>query len=232
MTSKSFQFDYKDLNLTVEGIGDMMGYKEGEDRSLVSDLINDILKEASNICNIKAQYNIYNEIHIDNLTWSIEVSGVIFDVKKIIFSQLKKAESLAVFLCTAGEQFSLLSRQAMAGRDLLRGYIIDFVGSEVTEAAADLLQAELENSLGVTGMKITNRYSPGYCGWNVAEQHKLFSLIPGNNCGITLNDSALMEPVKSVSGIIGAGRNVSRFDYTCRICDMPGCIYRERRPGN
>ncbi|MCK7538940.1 MAG: hypothetical protein MZV63_52410 [Marinilabiliales bacterium] len=47
---------------------------------------------------------------------------------------------------------------------------------------------------------ITNRFSPGYCGWDVAEQHKLFSFFKDNFCGITLTESALMNPVKSVSG--------------------------------
>jgi hypothetical protein len=78
-------------------------------------------------------------------------------------------------------------------------------------------------------MKITNRYSPGYCDWNVGEQHKLFSFFPDNYCGIRLTPSALMDPVKSVSGIIGIGENVKRNDYTCRVCDMKDCIYRRSR---
>ena len=77
--------------------------------------------------------------------------------------------------------------------------------------------------------RITNRYSPGYCGWQVAEQHKLFQLIPDNYCGIRLTESALMDPVKSVSGIIGIGENVKINPYTCRMCDMPDCVYRKVR---
>jgi hypothetical protein len=41
----------------------------------------------------------------------------------------------------------------------------------------------------------------------VAEQHKLFSLLPPGICGITLSDSALMHPIKSVSGITGIGKH-------------------------
>jgi hypothetical protein len=80
-----------------------------------------------------------------------------------------------------------------------------------------------------SGMKITNRYSPGYCGWDVSEQHKLFRLIPDNFCGIRLTESALMDPVKSNSGIIGIGESVKMNPYTCSLCDLKECAYRKVR---
>ena len=130
---------------------------------------------------------------------------LIFRQIKLIFGQLKKADSLAVFLCTAGEEIGIRTRKAMAGGDPLTGYIYDIIGSIVVDAAADRMQSELEKSVLSAGKKITNRYSPGYCGWDVSEQHKLFRLVPDNFCGIRLTDSALMDPVKSISGIIGIG---------------------------
>jgi hypothetical protein len=40
-----------------------------------------------------------------------------------------------------------------------------------------------------------------------------------------------MEPVKSISGIIGIGENVRRRPYTCNLCDLKDCIYRKSREG-
>jgi hypothetical protein len=117
----------------------------------------------------------------------------------------------------------------MQERDFLRGYIYDVIGSEIVEAAADLMQADLERTMLNSGSKITNRYSPGYCNWDVAEQHKLFKLIPNNYCGIKLTQSALMDPVKSISGIIGVGKNVKYSRYTCSICGQADCVYRRIR---
>ena len=117
----------------------------------------------------------------------------------------------------------------MKERDLLKGYIYDVVGSEIVEAAADLMQESLEKAMIAAGKKITNRYSPGYCGWDVAEQHKLFQLLPDNFCRIRLTESALMDPVKSVSGLIGIGANVRMNPYTCSLCDLKDCIYRKVR---
>jgi cobalamin-dependent methionine synthase I len=91
------------------------------------------------------------------------------------------------------------------------------------------MQEDLEKNIIDAGKKITNRYSPGYCGWDVAEQHKLFQLIPDNYCGIHLTPSALMDPVKSISGMIGIGENVRSNPYTCKMCDMKDCVYRRVR---
>jgi len=229
MTKETFQYNFTDLKLSVAQIEEVMGYKEGEDRDLVTELIREILKETEEICNVKAEYIIYDNVLFKNEDKTIEIDSIVFQIEKIVFGQIKKSESIAVFLCTAGEEIGIRSRKAMQERDLLKGYVYDVIGSEIVEAAADLMQNELEGAMGSTDRKITNRYSPGYCNWNVAEQHKLFQLVPDNFCGIRLTDSALMDPVKSVSGIIGIGTDVKYNAYTCNLCDMKDCIYRRSR---
>jgi hypothetical protein len=227
MNNSTFQFDFKDLGLTVAQIETVIGYNEGDDREFVNSLIDELLKESEKISRVRAQYTIFNDIKFNSEDKSAEINTVVFNVKKIVFSQIRKADYVAVFLCTAGEEIGVRSRKAMQERDLLTGYIYDVIGSEVVEAAADLMQDDLERAAIASGLKITNRYSPGYCDWYVAEQHKLFSLVPNNFCGIRLTESALMDPVKSVSGIIGIGKNVKLNPYTCGMCDMKNCIYRK-----
>lgn len=229
MNYKTYKFDFKDLNLSSSQIETVLGYKEGEDRELVTSLIDEILAESQEICNIKAEYLVYNNLQFENIAKSVSINNIIFHVKKIVFAQLKKSDSVAIFLCTAGAEIGIRSRKSMRERDFLNGYIYDVIGSEIVEAAADLMQEDLEKTILDSGKKITNRYSPGYCGWDVAEQHKLFQLIPDNYCGIHLTLSALMDPVKSVSGIIGIGENVKSNPYTCRMCDMKDCMYRRVR---
>ena len=107
--------------------------------------------------------------------------------------------------------------------------MVDAVASELVEAAMNHIQDRLAETVGADGRHITNRFSPGYCCWPVSEQHKLFSLLPRGFCGITLTESALMLPIKSVSGIIGIGHNVSKMDYPCKLCDMRDCIYRRKQ---
>lgn len=226
-TNSTLRFGFEDLKLKGSQIESVLGYKEGEDTEIVSDLIWQILAECSEITEIKAQYVIYNDACFNAENKSVEINKIHFDIHKIIFGQLNKSESIAVFLCTAGEEVGIRSRAAMKDRDFLRGYVYDVIGSEIVEAAGDLLQADLARNIMGSGKKNTNRFSPGYCGWDVAEQHKLFKLIPENYCGISLTSSALMDPVKSISGFIGIGENVKYNPYACRMCNQLDCVYRK-----
>jgi hypothetical protein len=227
MTHKTFHFNYDDLDIDLTQIEKVLGYGEGNDRDIVDFLIAEILSEQGLFGAIKAEYKICDEIEFIESDKSVTVNNVNFEIHKILFGQLKKAGAIAFFLCTAGPEIGVRSRKSLAEGDPLKGYIYDMLGSIAVDAAADLMQAELEKTIVASGKKITNRYSPGYCGWHVSEQHKLFRLFPENYCGIRLTDSALMHPIKSISGIIGIGRNVRYIQNTCSLCEMKQCSYRD-----
>jgi len=226
MTDSTFLFDFKDLRINASQIESILGYKEGEDLEIVNEIIKEIINESHEFCSIKAEYKIYEGINFFSSDKSIEVNKINFQIKKIVYGQIKKSDSIALFLCTAGAETGIRGKNAMYGGDPLKGYIYDVFGSVIVDAAADLMQEELGKSVFSYGRKITNRYSPGYCGWDVAEQHKLFQLVPDNYCGIRLTDSALMDPIKSISGIIGIGEGVKYNPYTCNLCDLKDCTYR------
>jgi len=113
---------------------------------------------------------------------------------------------------------------------MLRAYIVDAIASETVEQVAGWLENKIADHAQERAWKITNRYSPGYCGWSVEEQHKFFSLLPDGFCGISLTPSALMIPIKSVSGVIGLGPEVNRGAYQCSICDLKDCFRRTDEP--
>lgn len=104
-------------------------------------------------------------------------------------------------------------------------YVLDVIGSVIVEKAMDEIQKKLEDDMKLNGLGISDRFSPGYCDWNVSDQHKLFRLLPENFCGIRLSESSLMNPIKSVSGIIGLGENLKQLGYQCHWCNDPNCIY-------
>jgi len=226
MEYSTFQINYGDLDIDLSQIENVLGYGEGDDRMIVNSVIEEMLKEPELFSNIRAEYRIFDEIEFVSSDKSVNVSGVNFSINKILYGQLGHSDSLALFLCTAGAEPGIRSRSAMSEGDPLTAYIYDLIGSIVVDAATDLLQSELEHKIISAGRKITNRYSPGYCGWDVSEQHKLFRLFPDNFCGITLTDSALMDPVKSISGLIGIGKNVRFNKYTCSLCDLRECSFR------
>jgi hypothetical protein len=73
-------------------------------------------------------------------------------------------------------------------------------------------------------------YSPGYCGWHISGQKKLFAYLHPERIGITLNNSYLMTPLKSVTGVLVAGPpEIHRFkpDFPfCRHCRTYSCLER------
>jgi len=78
------------------------------------------------------------------------------------------------------------------------------------------------------GLRVTNRISPGYADWDVAEQHALFRLCPGAPVGVTLNSACFMTPGKSISLLVGAGARarVDHYFSQCARCWMRDCAYR------
>jgi hypothetical protein len=146
-----------------------------------------------------------------------------FHLGPIITRQLAGATHFAVFLATAGAEFE----EWMKSHDMFESFIADALGSVVAERTADEMEKALQASIDKLRWKRTNRFSPGYCEWATAEQRQLIPLLgTPNPCGIRLTESALMWPVKSVSGIIGLGEHVSYHDYACRLCPLTQCFRR------
>jgi hypothetical protein len=225
----TYGFSFNDLAITGAKLETVMGYKPGAIPETLSKIIKEILSSAADHCHIQGGLIIKDNLRFNNRTYQLFVENIDFHLHKIIYRQIKSAGSIAIFACTAGQGISDWSKKLMAEGDLTAGYIIDVVGSEVVEAAVDKLQLMLSEQMTAAGLKISNRFSPGYCRWNVSEQHQLFSLLPDNFCSIRLSSTALMHPLKSVSGIIGIGKDVSFNPYICHVCDVKNCLYRDRK---
>lgn len=156
-------------------------------------------------------------------------SEITFECGKIISSQLRGIEGLVIFTSTLGRDYDKWFKSLFDSGDPLQGYIADLIGSVTVEAAVDVLENKIVAELSKQNMKCSNRYSPGYCDWNVSEQKKLFSFLPDKFCGIELTESSLMVPIKSVSGIIGFGKNIKKKAYACQICTQENCYLNKMK---
>lgn len=152
-----------------------------------------------------------------------------FHLGHIIEHQLTGAEAYAFFICTAGTAFEAYQQRLSREGDMVRTFIADALGSVVAERCADSMEQCLQSSIDKLGWNHTNRFSPGYCGWHVSEQQRLFPLFGGQTCGVMLTDSSLMVPIKSVSGVIGLGPSVRHLDYSCGLCNYDKCYKRKRQ---
>ncbi len=149
-----------------------------------------------------------------------ECGGTAFATGPEIARQLEASQRLALFVGTVGGGYEQLRRDYASQDETLLAYVLDAAGSEWAEGVADRVEREVQSLAKADGMAISNRYSPGYCGWRVNEQHGLFALLPRDFCGIALNGSAMMTPMKSVSGVIGLGRGLKYNAYRCDLCNL------------
>ena len=153
----------------------------------------------------------------------LRMCGQEFHPGPVIARQLAGATHFAIFVATAGVEFEEWRKRD----DLLESFIADAIGSVVAERCADEMEKALQASIEKLGWKRTNRFSPGYCEWSTDEQRLLVPLLGDPNpCGVWLTESALMWPVKSVSGIIGLGEHVIYRDYSCQRCQLTHCFRR------
>ena len=143
-----------------------------------------------------------------------------------------KAASLSLFAATVGLPISRKIESLFAANDFALGYVLDAVASEAAERIAErletLVSADVLKSAGAGIVSL--RYSPGYCGWHISGQKRLFERLKPEEIGITLNSSFLMQPLKSISGVIVSAEreyHLIKNNYSfCAACPHRSC--RER----
>jgi len=150
-----------------------------------------------------------------------------------------RAERLALFAVTLGPAVTREITARFELHDPATGCMLDSIASLAADrlaAAAQrrYLEEVLRAEAGAAGWRAL-RYSPGYCGWDISAQRRLFEALRPERIGISLRESFLMDPLKSVSGVILVGpREIHEFDTDypcCGQCQTHGCRERLRSLG-
>ncbi len=222
---QEYKYSSTDIKIEVSEIEELIGYEKGEAPESIVELIDQALIDSQNFCNFRGGFRILDDVVINTSVNSIQINDLIFYPGKIVTTHLKNSTSVALFICTAGADISEHSNKTAVEGDPLLGYIFDVIGSVMAEKVTEKIQDKIVEFITGNGLKISDRFSPGYCDWSVSEQQKLFSLLPKNFCGITLSENSLMNPIKSVSGIIGIGTANKQLGYQCNWCNDLNCIY-------
>lgn len=226
MTNKTFQLSFGELKVNRQDLYDLAGH-QSKGLEDFPDVVDAVFSDAGQRIRAKGGYHLYplEACRKDALC----INGQEFNTGSIIAKPFRKAACVAVFACTAGPEVKAACDAFFYRGESLMAYVMDILGTVVVEKAMDHITAELSKEAADTGWLTTNRYSPGYCGWHVQEQQKLWALLPSGFCGIHLNASSLMDPVKSISGLMGLGEQVKKTPYACPICTMEHCPYRNGR---
>lgn len=178
---------------------------------------------------------IFSEISIP--AFAVVYYGEALNEKRTPLDRIfRRADNLALFAVTIGEQVIEKVDELFRSNEYALGSMLDSIASAGAEKAADVIEDFFYNLLAKRdkanqATKIL-RYSPGYCGWHVSGQKKLFAYLCPEDIGITLLDSFIMRPLKSISGVLVAGkREIHVFEDTypiCRRCEDHSCRERLR----
>ena len=220
--------NYHDLRLSLADVCEQMGYGDATPDDDVMAEVRAVGDMAAAVARPRFCYMLADGT-LDLVRDTLTIGGTELHVGRIISRQLRDSEAFALFVATAGAEFEDLQMRLKDDDDMVRTFIADSFGSVIAERTADIMEECLQGELDGRGWRHTNRFSPGYCGWHVSEQQRLFPLFGVERpCGVRLTESSLMVPIKSVSGVIGLGPGVRKLEYSCGLCDYKDCYKRKR----
>ena len=106
-------------------------------------------------------------------------------------------------------------------------YVLDCMGSVAVENMVEGFHQHMMARYASLDKGVSYRFSPGYCDWPITEQKNLFGLFDSEKIGITLLDSCLMWPRKSISGVFGIYNDTQKAPYNpCQDCSKKNCNTR------
>ena len=107
--------------------------------------------------------------------------------------------------------------------------VLQACAAAMIEAVCDDVNENIRKEALEEGLHAHPRYSPGYGDLPLQFQKTVFSLIRlPKEIGLTLNDSLLMSPAKSVTALIGLSEEpCPETDQSCETCAMSqSCSFR------
>lgn len=198
-----------------------MGYRDAVPEERVQDLVLQLRERLVPQATLRYMYQIVEAEKLSSR--QVRFAGKTFTPEGIICSYLQGMTHALLFVGTAGWEYNRAKEALKAEDDIVADFIADAIGSVLAETTVARMEQEYDGP-----ETLSMPYSPGYCNWDIREQHLLFSLFPDGPCGIILSDSSLMAPEKSVSGFFALGETLQRQPYHCQICKNTKCYKRRK----
>jgi hypothetical protein len=221
LTNREIEPSYNDI-LASQG-------KDASFSDIMKDIVNKAFQEFKNLAHARG---ILKGIEKDLFGDILYGQGK--NEKSPVDDIYEKADSLTLFALTLGEDLSDKVTVLFENKNYPLGYLLDTLASIASENSVRILENIIHNKY-ISSNKVKKNlkvlsYSPGYCGWDLSGQAKLFEFLKPGNIGITLNENYLMWPLKSVSGVLIAGdKRIHKFKskyQSCKNCKDKSWVNR------
>lgn len=117
-------------------------------------------------------------------------------------------------------------------------FFMEMYGSAVVEQLITVASGRICAWADQNGLAALPPYSPGYTGWDVSDQIKLWELIHARNGhplpgDLQVLETGMLRPKKSLLAVVGLTSQLERVRaraklIPCENCSLPGCQYRRR----
>lgn len=187
-----------------------------------SKIARDILDLIDNVAPVIRPKAIYEVSFIQNRDYdTVDIGGVIFK-SRVLRANLDKIERVFPYIATCGREVDEI---ATPSGDLLMQFWMDSIKEMTLDAIRKYLVNHLKERYALGEL---SKMSPGEGSqelWPIEQQRQLFSIFDnvGGLIGVTLTDSLMMVPIKSVSGIFFP-TEIS-FE-SCQLCPREVCPRR------
>ena len=142
---------------------------------------------------------------------------------------LKNADRLLLFAASVGAPFDRLI-QRYSRIEPSKALIMQAIGAERVESLCDVFCASINSELCKDGKRLTTRVSPGYGDISLELQRDIFAVLDcPRKIGLTLDESLLMSPSKSVTALCGVVDSAEKpAGNKCAACDKTDCRFRNQ----
>lgn len=147
-----------------------------------------------------------------------------------------KANTAMLVAVSAGQECEAHARELWQDNKPDEYFFLEMFGSAVVEHLVTLASGRICGWADANRMVALPHYSPGYSGWDVADQVKLWELIrPRNGRALPgelqVLDTGMLRPKKSLLAVVGITADLERARQfaklvPCENCALPACQYR------
>lgn len=169
-------------------------------------------------------------LQVDMDTASVQLASRVL-VSRDLAKHLHGCNEGFLFACTLGAEVdSLVKRYSLIDVPMLP--VVQAVAGTYIEFYANQAQKELEIYGAEHGLFLRPRYSPGYGDFQLECQRILFDILEiPKKIGVSLTDSFLMVPFKSITAVIGLSADPSLCHVNkCMTCTAMNCPFRKEIP--
>jgi hypothetical protein len=210
-----------DLPVSLREVRRYLGYYRVEPDERVNALIDDCIREALAVITPQGIYSVF-EIKRTSATDTLDLTFAQV-TSRDLSRNLAECHHCILFAATIGPKMDQLIMRA-SRLDPLKGCILQAVGAMLVESYCDVLNDQLRTDFEAANCKLRPRFSPGYGDFSLSHQKDIFrSIRADKTIGLTLMDSGIMAPEKSVTAVIGLYQPSDKRtpDYLpgCNLCE-------------